>query len=80
MSKRDGGPAFPLPAQQSSGPNKATPGMTLRDYFAGQVLAGECSTYVDQMPELNAETIARRCYALADAMLAQREADNAEGQ
>ena len=45
------------------------PGMTLRDYFAGQALAGimacrECSG------ELN---VAHYSYAIADAMLAERE-------
>lgn len=46
------------------------PGMFVRDYFAGQVLAGMCAvkwTSADDGPE-----VARRAYAFADAMLAER--------
>ena len=46
-----------------------TPGMTLRDWFAGQALAG-FFTRGNQMPD---ETIARQCYGIADAMLIARE-------
>jgi hypothetical protein len=59
----DGGPAFPTdnhPMEKLHG------GMTLRDWFAGQALAG-C------MDGRNREQVARTCYELADAMLAARE-------
>jgi len=49
-------------------------GMSLRDYFAGQALAG--ITSADQKPSgcLPAdEVIAKAAYILADAMLAERE-------
>ena len=41
MSERDdGGPAFPIPADE---PGNTYTGMSLRDYFAGQALAGICA-------------------------------------
>ena len=46
-------------------------GMTLRDWFAGQALAGMANDY---QLEMSFEThIAIRCYGLADAMLVVRE-------
>jgi hypothetical protein len=56
----DGGPAFPaesFAAQQC-------PGMTLRDWFAGQALA----SFVPDTAQNKAEA----AYAIADAMLAER--------
>ena len=46
-----------------------TPPMTLRDWFAGQVLYG-----LHGIPTGWAEqrSVAQRCYAMADAMLAER--------
>lgn len=43
-------------------------GMTLRDYFAGQVLASELSS---QCPDV--KWIAKFAYMVADAMLAERD-------
>ena len=37
MTKRDGGPAFPITEEQGLN-GYAEPGMTLREYFAGQAL------------------------------------------
>ena len=48
----------------------ASPGMTLRDYFAGQALAGYFAH-----PTKNATDGAVYCYAMADAMLAARTGD-----
>lgn len=45
-------------------------GMTLRDYFAGQALAGLCS--ITWKEGTTAEDIARMAYADADAMLKER--------
>jgi hypothetical protein len=42
--------------------------MTLRDYFAAKVIAG----FASQETTLPDATLARRAYALADAMLAAR--------
>lgn len=56
----------------------ASRGMTLRDYFAGQVLTSALLASVDQKYTANAgidihETIARDAYSIADAMLRRRE-------
>ena len=40
MTTNDGGPAFPLPGEY------VTTGMSLRDWFAGQALAGIVNTYI----------------------------------
>ncbi len=44
----------------------------LRDWFAGQALAGEMATWETARPEDYSEKVASRCYAIADAMLAER--------
>lgn len=64
----DGGPAFPAPASPS-GLTDASPGMTLRDYFAGQALVGLLASG-SRGPEA-AASLAMSC---ADAMIAAREA------
>lgn len=54
-------------------------GMTLRDYFAAKVLSGYMATSYPAeglkhvSVEENDAMIAQHCYALADAMLAERE-------
>jgi len=65
-----GGPAFPFEAG-GSGVQISYPGMTLRDYFAGQALAG-MKVPEDGFSEFDAIR-ARRCYSMADAMLKARE-------
>jgi len=64
-----GGPAFPtlfIEPKYGSGYK----GMTLRDYFAGQALAGiMAGNYTSN----SLEWVPREAYALADAMLAARE-------
>lgn len=62
---KDGGPAFPH-EQFMDG----APGMSLRDWFAGQVLAGLCAG--DAI--LPAEKMATFAYGAADEMLAARKA------
>jgi hypothetical protein len=68
----DGGPAFPVAdtthwdGQIQYGSN----GMTLRDYFAGQALAGFCAV-PDRYNWLCDD--AAFAYKIADAMLAARE-------
>jgi hypothetical protein len=74
--KKAGGPAFPKP------PGFEPSGMTLRDWFAGQALAGLCGNSGGpfQHSELSGweivncdvNYIAKECYGLADAMLAAR--------
>ena len=72
MSKNDGGPAFPTGFTDAAG--FAQEGMSLRDWFAGQVLAGMCAN-----PNMIKENVLLHAgnfdtaYAIADAMLAARE-------
>ena len=67
IAKNDGGPAFPCEGFAA----QHAPGMTLRDWFAGQVLA-ESSIINGDNPEHAAKT-AHRAYAIADAMIAERK-------
>jgi len=70
--KKDGGPAFPLSVQEP--PYYVTNGMTLRDYFAGQVLAGICCPEIFSVDgnEISAGDFAEVAYKFADAMIAER--------
>lgn len=63
MAKSDGGSAFPKLYN-------ATAGMSLRDWFAGQALAGIMTNPVggEQI------SVANKAYRIADAMLAARDA------
>jgi hypothetical protein len=73
-NSKDGGPAFPNLKANDSGPRDArNGGMSLRDWFAGQVIAGRSSSD----PKMRAG-YARSAYAMADAMLAEREKGGAE--
>ncbi len=77
---KDGGPAFPTEKWECV---ESLPGMSLRDWFAGQFLAGQAASHdaavaisershkLGMQPHLYA---ARMAYAHADAMLAAREA------
>jgi hypothetical protein len=94
MSKiNDGGPAYPgglfEPAYGGSNDRKPyNDGMSLRDWFAGQALAGMCAHrgFVDAMADAAIANRTRQSYEYADAMLAARcaapaapaEATNAE--
>lgn len=76
-SVRDGGPAFPQSSMQGYVNGS---GMTLRDYFAGQVLAGmhandgwmSALREVEPSAPKSAVVLAHAAYAYADAMLAER--------
>jgi hypothetical protein len=79
MSQNDGGPAFPtLGDEFMQTPNGSwcpksdygfhgDPGMSLRDWFAGQALAGMANEDVTD------ETVANWAYLRAEAMLRERE-------
>lgn len=79
MRKPDGGPAFPVPVREEERWEFGYPdGMTLRDWFAGQALAGGLSYCGDGQRgswhnNANPETVARLCYDYADAMLKERD-------
>lgn len=74
MSEKDnGGPAFPYHIGFV-----LNEGMTLRDWFAGQALAG-CATGLSGLGDIGADTraaalgqMAAVLYEIADAMLAER--------
>jgi hypothetical protein len=79
----DGGPAFPRPLSLYKPSQLQTPqlgdyfsaaqgGMSLRDWFAGQALAGDMATMTTTDARFHAERIAERCYLVADALLAER--------
>ena len=68
MSTKDtGGPAFP--STEDHGLNSGMPGMTLRDYFAAQVLIG---LSIKREGKSDADDVCN-AYALADAMLEARK-------
>lgn len=81
---KTGGQAFPIVASvtphwndgnYSNEPDRYTTdtlgGMTLRDYFAAQALAGMLAAVVGDFDE---RVAAKSAYTLADAMLAARKA------
>jgi hypothetical protein len=68
----DGGFAFPMPdvLHVNGMVQHGFNGMTLREYYAGQALAG---LIADQSRDGSADDRARYAYAYADAMLKARE-------
>jgi hypothetical protein len=79
-SPNDGGPAFPRTADARECNRAPYPGsvngMSLRDWFAGQALAGMCvAKQGDADPHDWDETrLTQSAYKFADAMLAARNA------
>jgi hypothetical protein len=71
---KDGGQAFPVPAGNWSGGESwsSDNGMTLRDYFAGQAIAGSIARVAGPEWEKAAGVVATHAYLIADAMLAAR--------
>lgn len=74
---KDGGPAFPHVNPNYDGnwdkePQRA--GMSIRDWFAGQALAGlSTATDADGQWQSDPSGLAKESYAIADAMLKERE-------
>lgn len=66
--KKDGGPAFPV--YDETGMYPVATGMTLRDWFAGQALAGMVGHISS---EKGWGILGITCYQAADMMLAARE-------
>jgi hypothetical protein len=80
MSKNTGGPAFPCEFS-NSGYDYA--GLTIRDYFAAKAMEKIQWHFVDYggntretMDRRMSEAQAAWCYAIADAMIAEREKNN----
>ncbi len=73
-NRGDGGPAFPeaIAVGPSGDVYPGFSGMSLRDWFAGQAAAAEISAW-ENSTEGHEANIARRAYALADAMLEARK-------
>jgi len=74
---KDGGQAFPRPIGNYKKldigeHNEAQRGMSLRDWFAGMALGGLCSA-TQGLGDFENRSVTERAYALADAMLAERE-------
>lgn len=81
--KNDGGSAFPVPASDARNvfdepdENKHNPGMSLRDWFAGQALEGIAKNWSMPCNPCKAmDDAARTAYYLADAMLKACEVPN----
>lgn len=58
---------FPNPLNPREIQVQVHPGLTVRDYFAGQVLSGAAATWMESSREL-----AELAYRIADAMIAAR--------
>ena len=73
----DSGPAFPRPISSDgvNCPDYGDPGMSLRDWFAGQALTGLLASVAGSPPsarQTQNAIWAREAYRLADAMLKER--------
>ncbi len=77
----DGGQAFPVPADDKAGWHSPE-GMSLRDWFAGQALAGICAGLCSDHTKEGRERAfdrvgftdaAKDAYTLADAMITARK-------
>lgn len=76
----DGGPAFPMAPPQWDGNGNShwgIPGMTMRDWFAGQALSGMIASnqwHIGSAHGSAANIVADHAYEMADAMLDARGA------
>ena len=83
MVKEDGGQAYPVALTfnhdygESGRMERGIDGMNLRDWFAGQALAGGISIQSANQGELSGYTLeqvmAAGCYLIADALLKERQ-------
>lgn len=70
---KDGGPAFPTDHSTCDSVTIIRGGMSLRDYFAAKAMQGMTGCGGIWMNPIDAPEIAKRVYAMADAMLKERE-------
>jgi hypothetical protein len=77
MSINDGGPAFPIPPVDVDGWRNGWYGASLRDYFAAKAMQAAVHNFEHgelwEGMEFNGKDAAQFAYAMADAMLAERE-------
>ncbi len=66
----DGGPMFAIPGIATNWYATMQTGISIRDYLAGQALAGALA---DPTCDLSPIELAKKTYEFADAMLAARE-------
>jgi hypothetical protein len=84
MNAPENPPAFPCQALGSDGLPEvsASDGMTLRDWFAGQALAGlmsnENTPFSADYAEVEPRQIAEAVYEIADAMLTARQSEQSK--
>jgi len=71
--RNDGGSAFPVAWDGDSPP---VLGMSLRDWFAGQIAAGMAAHSGTAGVSYGPHDIAGRAYQVADAMIKAREANH----
>lgn len=71
MNELDNPPAFPIPEAAYAYEGVQT-GMTLRDYFAGQALAGLLTGQFSDTSRHNFDALPKEAFDIADAMLAAR--------
>ena len=73
MAKNDGGPAFPRTGWTATNQETMWPedGMSLRDYLAGQAIAGMCAN--PALASSSVDNWARVAYQISDALIAERE-------
>jgi hypothetical protein len=72
MSKPNGGSAYPDHIDLRNTEIEDYPGMSLRDYFAGQALVGIVSVLHDGVRPIDLSIVAVDSYLFADAMIAER--------
>jgi hypothetical protein len=80
ITARTGGPAFPTKIDglgEAGIPTVKFNGMTLRDWFAGQAITGALANG-DDFEFAEWDNCAKYAYALADAMLAERNKKEGE--
>ena len=71
MWSADGGPAYPVTFSTENEGRIEFKGMSLRDWFAGQVLAGASTKWLNA--GASDTLVAKWAYEIADAMLAARK-------
>ena len=76
------GPAFPRPYSVHVDGQRVweQDGMSLRDWYAGKALQGELASQnaeTGEWPEGHEFVLAKQCFALADAMIAEGKDDPA---